>query len=463
MIIIFPYLFIYEKDGIEIDGFSIKPSYRENVDKEIEDVGSHLLNIAKLFRFGRSQQIFQWSYAITYVASLKQWENLKDKLKKISAVLRFSQLSDLKENSKFDHFNYFVFKITGEQLNGGDDFIYYQGILNNESAFNFHLHKGKTNHPYMPQTEVHSLVLTTNQIKENDYFKAFYLYGNFLLKHDEDKRILRSIEWFNRSYSHYGRGVDLSEAILNVHTALEALLRPEEEERGVKAQIKTALLNVLGHSKNLSLWLDKFWKLRNSIVHGDIKPEPLLYIHPEGKKGHRHHLPIARKVFVRCLDIILKIRSEFPLIGLEEELVSNEVRIVKAIGVLKKQQNANLEKLFNTGVFNLIHGLRSDDSSANKNKTKQLGELILPFVKKDLENNEEDNIKHSLIAMIDKIVKWRGSNLGELALLYSKLEQSYDSVYFKERIDFPVYILALRGAAYSFFGFATWRLLTMFD
>jgi hypothetical protein len=60
-------------------------------------------------------------------------------------------------------------------------------------------------------------------------------------------------------------------------------------------------------------------------------------------------------------------------------------------------------------------------------------------------------------------LNWKGNNLGELAILYSNLQQNYDAVYFKEKIDFPIYILALRGAAYGFFGFATWRLLTMSD
>lgn len=463
VIIIFPYLFIYEKEGFEVDKLRIKPSYKENVEKEKKEVKKHLLNIAKLFRFGRSQQIFQWSYAFTEVSNFKQWENLKDELNKLTTILRFSQLSDLKEHSKFDHFNYFVFEITGEQLVANKDRAYYRGILNGESSFNFSLSKGETYNPYIPQTELYPLLLTVNKIKENDYFQTFYVYKSFILKNDEDKKILRAMEWFNRSYSHYGRGVDFSEAVLNVHTAIEALLRPEDEERGVKAQIKTALFNILGPSKELGLWFDKFWKLRNSIVHGDVKPEHLLYIHPKGKKGHRPHLYIARKIFVKCLNTILKIRSDFPLLGLEEELISNEVRINKAIKFLEKQKVYNLENVYKARVLEFISGLRNDDASASKTKTKKLGELFLPFIKKDLEDNEKQDIKQTLIETIDKILKWQGNNLGDLALLYSKLQENYASVYFNNKTDFPVYILALRGAAYNFFSFATWRLLTMYD
>lgn len=416
-----------------------------------------------MFRVGRSQEIFYWSYVLTEVSSPKQWENLRDQLNKLTTVLRFSQLSDLEEHSKFEHFNYFMFGITGEQSVVDKYFAYYRGILNGESSFNFYLSKGQTRNPFTPQTELNPLILTVSQIKENDYFKMFYFYKDWILKNNEDRKYLRSMEWFNRSYSHYERGVDLSEAVLNVHTAIKALLRPEEEERDVKTQIKTVLLNILGHSRELGLWFDKFWKLRNSIVHGDVKPEPLLYVHPEGKRGHRHHLYIARKVFVKCLNTILKIRTNFPLLGLEEELISNETRINKAIKILKKQETYNLERIYKTRVLEFVSGLRNDDASSSKEQAKKLGELFLPFVKKDLEDNEKQNIKQTLIEAIDKILKWQGNNLGDLALLYSKLQENYGPVYSKENIDFPVYILALRGAAYKFFNFATWRLLTMFD
>jgi hypothetical protein len=463
VIIIFPYLFIHEREGFEINKLKIKPSYKENVENEKEQVKKHLLNISKLFRFGRSQQIFQWSYAFTAVSNTKQWENLKNELNKLTIILRFSQFSDLKENSSFEHFNYFLFEITGEQIAADNDFAYYRGILNGESSLNFYLIKGEIHNPYIPQTELHPLLLTVNQIKENNYFKTFYFYKNFILKNDEDRKILRAMEWFNRSYSHYGRGVDLSEAVLNLHTAFEALLRPEDEERGVKTQIKTALLNILGHSKELGLWFDEFWKLRNSIVHGDITPKPFFYIPPKGKKGYRHHLFIARKIFVKCLNTILKIRSDFPLLGLEEELISNEVRVNNIIKILKKQKSHDLERIHKTGVLELISALRSDDTSADKIKTKKLGELFLPLVKKDLENNEKQDIKKNLIEMINEILEWQGNNLSNLALLYSKLRSNYHFVYFNKKIDLPSHILALRKSAYDFLNFITWRLLTMFD
>ncbi len=176
VIVIFPYLFIHEKEGFEVDKLKIKPSYEENIGNEKEEVKKHLLNIVKLFKFDRNQQIFQWSYAFAEISSSKQRENLKDQSNKLTTILRFSHLSDLRGYSKFDHFNYFAFEITGEQLVANEDFTYYKGILNGESSFNFYLKKGEARNPYIPQTELQPLTLTINQIKGNDYFKIFYCF-----------------------------------------------------------------------------------------------------------------------------------------------------------------------------------------------------------------------------------------------------------------------------------------------
>jgi len=467
VIIIFPYLFIYEKEGFEIDKLKIKPSYKENVESEKEEVKKHLLNIAKLFRTRIDQPILKYSYTFTEISNLEEWKGLKNALDKFTTILRFSQLSDLKDYGKFDHFNYFVFEIIDEQLRANDEFAYYQGILNGEHPFHFDIIEKEVRDPYIPSAELYPVpfILTAEGIENNDYFKTFYIDKNFIFKDDEEKKILRAMEWFNRSFSHHGRPVDLSEALLDVHIAFEALLRPEDKEKGVKAQIKTALLNLLGHSEVLMQWYDEFWKLRNSIVHGDIEPESFLYTQPRSKKGHRRHLDLARKIFVECLNTILQIRSSFPLLEIEEELISNAFRINESSKLLKEQKDYDLEKLYKdkAKVFKFISSLRTDDPSASKIQTKEFGELFLPFVKKDLENNEKQGIKQNLIKTINKILEWQGNNLGDLALLYSKLQESYSSVYFKRKIDFPIYILALRGAAYNFFNFATWRLLTMFD
>ena len=318
-IIIFPYLFIHDKDGIEVDDLVIKPSYKENVDKESESVKTELTNVAKFFRHGKNWQITHWSYTIVYLRSKNDRNKVNQALYKFVTVLRFSELRDLRDQAKFAHFNFFVFEIP--RLNAGKEFSHYEGILNGESYFSFYVRKSEVENHFAPSQRIDPLILSREHIQNGKYVQFMY---SKVLKDKDESKILRAMEWFNRSFSHDGRGVDWSEAILNLHTALEALLRPQEEERGIKAQIKTALLNILGHSDELLHWIDNFWKLRNSIVHGDIEKPQFMYVHPlsKMKKGHRHHITLARQVFVKCVHGILKMRSEFPLIGFEDELIS---------------------------------------------------------------------------------------------------------------------------------------------
>lgn len=463
IIIIFPYLFIYEKEGIEVDGIRVVPSYKDNIDIEKDEIKNQLLTIAKLFRFGRDKQIFQWSYIVSYIENTHQWEELSSKINRLSTILRYLQLSDLKDHAKFEQFNHFTFEIIERQKNPDHELSFYRGLLNSQSFYNFYLNNSVVTNPFIPFEELHPLILTQKEITENDLFIFFYTYQTMFLNKGEDQKILRAIEWFNRSFSHNGRGVDLSEALLNINTALEALVRPDDENQGVKAQIKTALRNLLGQSQQIGLWFDNFWKLRNSIVHGNIVPASLMYIHPESKekKGHRSHLIIAREIFVKCLDSILKIRSTFPLMGFDEKLISNEVRVEATMKLLKKFKLKKIETYYQNKVFEFISGLRSDDASVGKQKVKDLGVLFLPLIQKELEENEKTEIIKEIIDKIEEIIDWRGVDLGDLALKYADLEKLYSPLYFKDTAQI-IHVLALRGAAYNFFSFATWRLLTFF-
>lgn len=468
VIVIFPYLFIHEKEGFEIEGHKFKPSYRENIDSEKDDVKTHLLNIAKLFRLGNNEGISHWTYLITSIRNRKDLEVLRAWLDKFMNVLRFSKVRDSNVSPQFCHFNYFIFIIARQQSTETEDFIYYEGILNGENSFNFNLIEGMCDNPYRPLREITPLILSVKEITDNDYFRVF-CQSPILFTGTEHQKILRGIEWFNRSFSHEGRGVDQSESMLNVHTALEALLRPQDESAGIKAQMKTALLNLLGHSKELNAWFDSFWKLRNTIVHGDLKPESLMYIHPESRarKGHRRHLDIARGVFMQCLDVVLKIRSDFSLIVFEEELISNEVRINKSMSLLKKLKGQDLTRLCQTDCFADISSLQMNDLSASKKATKDLGALFLPIVKTDLQASVDANGKQALIDAIDRILACQGrkNQFRDLARLYSQLQRSYRDVYFRSVQTLPrdIHILALRGAAYHFFNFAGWRLSTSYD
>ncbi len=459
IIVIFPYLFISQKDGIIIEDLCIKPSFNECIDKEDEKIKTHLLNIARLFRFGDNKQISHWSYLITQVGNRLEFEYLKEKLDKFAAILRYTKLQEINGGTHFCQLNYFIFEIAGDSGITIDNFAYYRGILNGNMEVNFHLRDAIATRAYFPIEEISPLIVDINVIKNNEFFKTFYEHSKLLFKDNEDRKILRSMEWFNRSFSHNAIGLDLSEAIINVHTAFESLLRPEDEERGVKSQIKTAILNLLGHSEEIGRWFDNFWSLRNAIVHGDINLPSFLYVHPKSKsrRGHRHHLYVARNIFIKCLDVILKIRESLPAFGLEEELISNEIRIGRAIKILEKRKRKDLNKLFKEDAFKIISDLRNDDASGNKQDVKKLGELLLKLVKENYKKSKND----SFTTKIDEILNWKGKNLYDLALLYSKLDEGYAIMHKEENIKISmknIGLLALKNAVRNFCNFATWRL-----
>ena len=101
--------------------------------------------------------------------------------------------------------------------------------------------------------------------------------------------------------------------------------------------------------------------------------------------------------------------------------------------------------------------------SVGKKETKDFGNRFLPLVRNDLVNSQGNSTQHQgLIDMIDNVVSWDGKNFGDLALLYSNLQEHYSFFYFQE-LELPVEILSLHNAAYHFFDFASWRLLTFYE
>lgn len=468
LIVIFPYFFIHEKDGFEVEGYKIKPAYLGNLSHEDQNMAKHLLKISRFFKHGGNENISLWSYLIASFRTRKEFEKIKRDLDKLTNILRYSKLRDLRGTHNFEQFNYCMFVNINQSSAIDEGYSFYEGILNGESPLSFTIIDGNPTNFYQPNQEIHPFTFRTDEIINDEYFQVFYKNSSLLFNEKEDKKILRAIEWFNRSFSHDGRGVDLSEAILNVHTALEALLRPQDENRDIKAQIKTALINLLGHSKEVDAWFNSFWKLRNAIVHGDLKPDSFMYTHPESKdkKGHRHQHHVARKIFVKCLDAILKIRADFPLIGLEDELVSNEIRINQAISLLKKNKSRDLPKLYEKkGCFQNIHSLRADEASASKEKVRDLGLLLLPYVKEELNANVKTTDKQPSIDAIEEILAWKGNDFGELSRLYNILCRVYKIVYFQEAqqaTTMPFHVPALRNATYHFLNFATWRFITLY-
>lgn len=452
-IIIFPHLFIQDKEGIQIEDLILRPCYSENIETEQPVAKSELYKIASLFRDAKNNSIRYWSYIVTHLRSQDEWKRLADKLNKFTTTIRFSELCTLRGDASFSQFDFFVFEIPKPRSD--TKLIHYAGSLNGESDFSFYIFDNEVENPYSPIRPVNPKILEKKHIQEKIYYQ--FLYGE-ILKDKEQLKILRALEWFNRSFSHENRGLDSSEAVLNLHTALEALLRPQDDQ-AIKVQIKTALLSILGQSEDLFQWFDSFWKLRNSIVHGDSEKPQFMYIHPlsKQKKGHRHHALIAREVFVKCIDGVLKMRSEFSLIGFDEKLMSNEIRIDHAIKEIKKANN-NLSKLYRSGAFSRINSLRQDEWSSSKIKTKTLGELLLPYIQTEVEKETKSDTQTKVLGLIKEIREWKDSDLGKLALAYEQLSNAYSELYANTHQNVRE-ALSLRLSADNFFDFAIWRLL----
>ncbi|MEW6586853.1 MAG: hypothetical protein AB1442_14755, partial [Nitrospirota bacterium] len=64
-IVIFPYLFLTKE--FTIDGITIKPSFKNIVEKEEPEIRNQLLRIATFFRYDYDKQINSWCFHIAYL------------------------------------------------------------------------------------------------------------------------------------------------------------------------------------------------------------------------------------------------------------------------------------------------------------------------------------------------------------------------------------------------------------
>lgn len=85
---------------------------------------------------------------------------------------------------------------------------------------------------------------------------------------------------------------------------------------------------------------------------------------------------------------------------------------------------------------------------------------FLPLVLQSLDEKSEPQI----VTAVKDVLNWQDEDLGDLAILYSKAQELYGPYYFSDvkQIE-KTEELALKNAAYSFFAFATWRLLTIYE
>jgi|WetSurMetagenome_2_1015567.scaffolds.fasta_scaffold136362_1 hypothetical protein len=466
-IIIFPYLFIHLKKGIEIGNINIKANYKSNINKESKTVKSHLTNISNMFQI-RGNKTNYWSYAVTHLGNDGDWEHLKLALFEFATILRFYALTKIEDYSGFEAINYFIFEINDVETELTEDYVYYKSVQNGEVLRSHYLKDNKIDWPIQAEYPYSPFFLDCKDLFKQDFFKILSELGQLYISKQEQRKIIRAISWYNQSYAYKRIGIDIGVSILNIHTALEALLRledPKGDERNVSAQLKGSLCALLGQTEEIRKWYGKFADIRNQLTHGDKLPDSYLYIHPESssKIGHRNHLQLSRKIFVKCLNAILLVRQELLSWDLQEELISNEIRIKKATPIIKEfnKQNGNIGSLSNE-LYPYISTLQADDLSATKLNTHQFGKLILSIVKADLhtENESEDSI--SAIRIIDDIEKFPKGDYRKLALLYSELHRVYHNIYFTNDYVLPKRTSMLNLLVNSFTEFAAWRLLTSY-
>lgn len=448
-IVIFPYLFIQKEYNIA--GITLKPSFQNIIDQEEPIVKKQLLQIAKFFRYAYNKQVNAWSYHVTHLRNKKDWFFLRDRFNRLTTILRYSKLSESRNNAFFSHFDYFVFEINHLHLDEKSEIQYYEGLLNGEYTIRFHIHKDSVENPFSFHYEMSPLIL--EDLENDKYLQSFFSLSGFSER--EEKRLLRAMEWFNRSFV-ATHEVDQADAIIHLESAFEALFKTERD--GIKAQVQSGLIQYLGETDELIDWINQFWKLRCAIVHGDAEIKPFFFQHRRGSKGHRHHVVMGRKIFSRCIDAFLQLRTTTYSRDIHEELVSNEVRITGAKKILHQKQTNNLKD-----VFRFISGLKQDELSASKKDTAAFGKIFLPFVIKDL---QQEN-KKDIVVAIEKILTWSGSKYGDLALVYSEAFTKYQGFYFSNSYSIsnpiPIETSFLRNAGYTFLDFAIWRLLTFFD
>lgn len=457
IIVIFPYLFI--RDGLEIDGLNIKPSITEIIKDEVPEIQDQLLLVAKFFRAGKNDDSIQkWSYLVEELPDAREFDDLKQKLDKLTTLLRYDDLSNLRMDPKFSNYNYFVFQITPRNIqNIGKQVNYYQGLLNGEAPIPFPVYDNKIKTPYRLSSPVYPQTL--ENIKSIKLIVQFYQLSPYYFSDVEHNKMLKSMYWFNHSFIDSAE-TDFGMSVINMQTALEALLKISDKSMRTerkKIQIASGLINILGESNELLDWINNFWTLRNSLVHGDIEKPSFMYKASKRTKGHRQHLLLARQFFSKALESKLKLRTAISTRSIMRQLQSNKVRLKKAKEILENS-TPDEEDIFIA--YDLIEDLLNDDISADKQTTKVFGKLLIGLVINNIEDKDNNS---ELLEAFDNIVKWPGKDFSKLAVLYEKAQKPYDGFYFQQTTGIELEQLKLFTAMHTFLGFAVWRLIYFWD
>jgi hypothetical protein len=442
VIYLFPYLF-FDKEQT-IDGYSLKPSYKEIVEKESKRVQGHLSRIAKSFSYRSAANIFQYTYGHTTVHNENEWMKLKSTLNTFSTLLRYQELSDERNGADYSNFDYAVFEINRPMFR--KDRGFYRGVLNGNTELNINYPEIK----FIPNHSLRSHIFYADS--ENQVFQHLMYFSQLHTRSEaEKKRLIRSFEWFNKSYKNDPE-IDDYERFINLVIAFETLFNSPEE--GIQSALTTGVTTLLGETEEMIHWIKKFYGVRSAIVHGREEPT-IAYKGKDSNEFHLNHIVFARKVFTKCIKAIFSAREKVYTEDLHKELISNERRIHEILIALNK--NKTVKKIYEAGVFSNIDSLSQRDPTGKSTDIRKIAKLILPLGRKFLKKNKDKN----MLQLLDYLVQDNEADIGNLAVKYSDFHSGFNSYYFGDRTISTDKLpeLVLKGAIYNLTAFAGWKLM----
>lgn len=425
-IIIFPYLDISKKSSIQ--NFTIKNS--SCVTEESKEDQSILRALISVFRDFDNNAFLQWSYIIQDEVDSNSYSKLIKFCKEISTVLRYIRISEDVETQRsvkdsFGQFNFFSFALQRDFTKEG----YYTvaGFLNGIKKNNFHFTNGKVSERSRYRSTYRIQTKEIPNVEQHLLSKPMYkiLFTKDRIDVEERNQIISSLEWFNRSFINREE-VDESEAILNMYSAFEALLKNKaDRDVGVKAQVLNSLSSILGHSDWLSRWVGSFWSLRNALVHGDYTIPSFNYAPEKNKKEYIYHLNVARKIFVRVIKILIDIRVSHHTRDIHNLLQSNEIRVEKAKKILLKKEKMTPEE-FNEAIGFVSNIQTNEVSSMDNRGVVDFGTVFLPAIVEKL------TLAAHIKKQIDDILET--NELTEMPEKYLNLFEDYYKEFYEDKL-----------------------------
>src|SRR5262244_978215 len=172
-IAIFPYFFVDSHSGLEVGGFTLKPSYKEVLDSEQKEIRSLLLTLSPFFRFYENLPITHWSYTIGEAGNETEYWEMVQSLRKIADTLRFTKLSDLTTTTPYSVFDFWLFQLGAEATDS--EYAYFDLVRNGMSSFGFRLVKGEHKNTFQPPESLTPQLITKSEIEKDRYYNALYV------------------------------------------------------------------------------------------------------------------------------------------------------------------------------------------------------------------------------------------------------------------------------------------------